>query len=58
VFQLIGHGLTTRQIAEQLHLDIKTIETYRLRIKEKLQLGSATALMQYAVQWMQNSGAS
>ena len=58
VFQLIGHGLTTRQIAEQLHLDIKTIETYRMRIKEKLHLGSATALLQYAVQWMQNTGAS
>jgi DNA-binding NarL/FixJ family response regulator len=58
VFQLIGHGLTTRQIAKQLHVDVKTVETYRARIKEKLQLTSATALLQYAVQWVQNSDAS
>jgi DNA-binding NarL/FixJ family response regulator len=58
VFQLIGQGLTTRQIAKQLHIDVKTVETYRARLKEKLQLTSATALLQYAVQWMQNSDAS
>jgi DNA-binding NarL/FixJ family response regulator len=58
VFQLIGHGLTTRQIAKQLHVDVKTVETYRARIKEKFHLSSATALLQYAVQWVQDSGAS
>lgn len=58
VFQLIGHGLTTRQIAKQLHVDVKTVETYRSRIKEKLQLSSATVLLQYAVQWVQDSGVS
>jgi DNA-binding NarL/FixJ family response regulator len=56
VFQLTGHGLTTREIAKQLHVDVKTVETYRMRIKEKLHLGSATALLQYAVQWTQDSG--
>jgi len=58
VFQLIGHGLTTRQIAQQLHLDVKTVETYRFRIKEKLHLSNATALLQHAVQWVQESGVS
>lgn len=58
VFQLIGHGLTTRQIAKQLHVDVKTVETYRSRIKEKLHLNSATVLLQYAVQWVQDFGVS
>jgi DNA-binding NarL/FixJ family response regulator len=58
VFQLIGHGLTTRQIAKQLHVDIKTVETYRIHLKEKFQLASATALIHHAVQWVQISGAS
>jgi DNA-binding NarL/FixJ family response regulator len=58
VFQLIGSGLTTRQIAKQLHVDVKTVETYRTRIKEKFHLTSGTALIQYAVQWVQDSGAS
>ena len=56
VFQLTGHGLTTREIAKQLRVDVKTVVTYRMRIKDKLHLGSATALLQYAVQWTQNSG--
>jgi DNA-binding NarL/FixJ family response regulator len=55
VFQLTGQGLTTREIAKQLHVDVKTVETYRMRIKDKLHLGSATALLQYAVQWTQDS---
>ncbi len=51
VFLMIGHGRGTRQIAEQLHLSVKTIETYRSHIKEKLNLGDATELLQYAIQW-------
>lgn len=51
VFNLIGRGLGTRQIAEQLYLSIKTIETYRSHIKEKLNLSSAGELLQYAIQW-------
>ena len=58
VFQSIGQGLTTRQIAKQLHVDIKTVETYRIRIKEKFHLSSATSLIQHAVQWVLSSGAS
>jgi DNA-binding NarL/FixJ family response regulator len=52
VFLLLGQGHGTRQIAEKLHLSIKTIETYRAHIKEKLNLASATELLQYAIQWV------
>jgi len=53
VFRLIGHGHGTRQIAEDLHLSVKTIETYRAHIKEKLSLGNATELVRQAVQWVE-----
>lgn len=52
VFEQIGHGITTRQIAEKLHLSPKTIETYRENIKHKLNLANATELTQHAVQWV------
>ena len=52
VFEQIGHGVTTRQIAETLHLSPKTIETYRENIKHKLNLANATELTQRAVQWV------
>jgi DNA-binding NarL/FixJ family response regulator len=52
VFHLIGQGYGTRQIAERLHLSIKTIETYRAHIKEKLNLADAAELLQYAIQWV------
>ena len=51
VFSLIGQGYGTRLIAERLHLSIKTIETYRSHIKEKLNLSDATELLQYAIRW-------
>jgi DNA-binding NarL/FixJ family response regulator len=51
VFQLLGEGKGTRQIAEQLCLSAKTIETYRSRIKEKLNLKSGSELMRCAFQW-------
>lgn len=52
VFEMIGRGLGTRQIAAQLHLDVKTIETYRARIKEKLKLKDAAELLQRAIAWV------
>ncbi|MFA5554285.1 MAG: response regulator transcription factor [Phycisphaerae bacterium] len=55
VFSLIGEGFGTRQIAERLHLSIKTIETYRAHIKDKLNLADASELLQYAIRWV-NSG--
>jgi DNA-binding NarL/FixJ family response regulator len=51
VFELIGQGLTTRQIANKLHLSPKTVETYRENIKSKLNLANATELTRHAVQW-------
>lgn len=51
VFRLIGMGHPTRQIADQLCVSIKTIETYREHIKEKLDLHNATELIQHAVSW-------
>ena len=52
VFQLIGKGFGTRQISERLFLSIKTIETYRAHIKEKLHLADSAELLQYAIQWV------
>jgi len=55
VFRLIGQGYRTRQIAEKLHLSMKTIESYRAHIKEKLKLSDGTELLKYAIQWVQSS---
>lgn len=51
VFRLIGEGHSTRRIAEQLQLSIKTVESYQAHIKEKLSLRSARELVQLAIQW-------
>ena len=51
VFRLIGGGHSTRQIAEELRLSVKTVESYQAHIKEKLSLRSARELMQHAIQW-------
>lgn len=51
VFSLLGQGRGTRQIADQLCLSVKTIETYRSRIKEKLNLSTGSELLQCAFQW-------
>ncbi len=56
VFELIGRGITSREIAQDLRLDAKTIETYRGRIKKKLAIRSATELHQKAMQWVQQIG--
>ncbi|MFB3785774.1 MAG: response regulator [bacterium] len=51
VYQMIGQGLGTRDIAERMHISPKTVQSYRSRIKDKLQLGSSSDLLQHAVQW-------
>lgn len=51
VFRLIGKGLTTREIAEQMKLGVKTIGTYRDRVKQKLALKTASELTRRAVLW-------
>lgn len=53
VFQLIGQGKSTRDIAEQLHLSSKTVDVHRSHIKEKLDLKDATALIRHAVRWVE-----
>ncbi len=52
VFRLVGQGVRTAEIARRLHLSIKTIETYRDRIRMKLHLSDGTALVHYATKWM------
>src|SRR6202140_32162 len=54
VFRLIGEGHGTRQIAEELHLSVKTIESYQAHIKEKLALRNARELVKHAIQWAVN----
>jgi DNA-binding NarL/FixJ family response regulator len=49
VFELIGRGLNTHDIAHQLHIAVKTVETYRARIKQKLSLKDASELLQLAI---------
>jgi len=51
IFRLIGEGYKASQIAKKLHLSVKTVETYRGRLKEKLNLDSAAELLQYAIKW-------
>lgn len=52
VFDLIGRGLETKQIAQRLQLSRKTVETHRERIKDKLNLRSGTELTRHAFQWV------
>ena len=51
VFGLIGQGMGPSQIAEQLHLSVKTIESHREKIKKKLNLLSGSELARWAIQW-------
>ncbi len=53
VFQMIGLGRTSREIAETLHLGTKTVDTYRERIKQKLHLKNAAELYHRATEWIQ-----
>lgn len=54
VFEMIGQGFGTRQISHRLALHMRTVETYRARIKEKLQLKDADELRQFAIRWFQS----
>lgn len=51
ILQMIGRGLSSRQIADALHLSVKTIEAHRQRIKGKLELASGAQLVQFAAHW-------
>src|SRR4051812_11822522 len=53
VMALIGQGQSTRNIADSLHISIKTVESHRLHMKEKLGLPHASDLIRFAVQWVE-----
>lgn len=57
VFRMLGHGKGTRQIAEEMSVTIPTINSFRNRIKEKLQLKTSTEVMLHAIQWVQQESA-
>jgi DNA-binding NarL/FixJ family response regulator len=56
VFQLIGNGYSTRQIAQKLNLSSKTIDSYREHLKLKLNLDSGADLVRHAIQWARSEG--
>ena len=56
VLQFIGRGRGTREIAAEMHVSVKTVETYRAHIKEKLKLRTAPELMRFAVDWVGHQG--
>ncbi len=56
VFEMIGRGMTTRQIADTLRRSVKTVETYRENLKAKLNLKNSAELSRHAVQWVLERG--
>ncbi len=54
VFQMIGEGYKSQDIAKKLCLSIKTIDTYRMRIREKLNFKDSTELTKAAIEWVHN----
>jgi DNA-binding NarL/FixJ family response regulator len=57
VFQLLGRGYSTRQIADHLHVGFKTVQTYSARLKEKLKLDNITQLLHEAIRWHESQQA-
>jgi len=56
VLQLTGEGMTTKQIADKLCVSVKTVETYRVRIKTKLNIKTHPDFVQYAIRWTKSPG--
>lgn len=56
VFELTGKGLTTKDIGKKLHISVKTVESHRANIKDKLHLDTANELMRHAVRWVEGTG--
>jgi DNA-binding NarL/FixJ family response regulator len=56
VFELIGRGLATRDIAKTLGVGVKTVETHRYRIKEKLGVKAAHEMVHFAIRWVEGQG--
>jgi len=57
VFNLLGRGLETRQVADSLNVSIKTVQAYCARIKQKLRLSTATELLREAIRWHEQQSA-
>ena len=55
VLRLVGRGLGTRQIASDLHISVKTVESHRMHLKEKLKISTAPALVHFAVEWVHHT---
>lgn len=55
VFELTGKGLSTKEIGEKLHISVKTVESHRANIKNKLQVDTSNELMRHAVRWVEES---
>jgi DNA-binding NarL/FixJ family response regulator len=53
VFELIGQGKATREIADHLHLSVKTVEVHRANIRKKLKLASGTDVVHQAIRWVE-----
>lgn len=58
VFQLLGSGIKTREVADKLHLSIKTVETHRENIKHKLKFSDSVELIRHATNWVNSQGSS
>lgn len=56
IFQLISQGKGTRDIAEKLHLSVKTVDVHRANVKAKLKLTSASELVRFAARWSESQG--
>jgi DNA-binding NarL/FixJ family response regulator len=54
IFQLVGQGQGTKDIAHKLHLSAKTVDVHRANIKSKLKLASLPELIHYAVRWTES----
>jgi DNA-binding NarL/FixJ family response regulator len=57
VLELLGRGFGTREIADELHLSVKTIETHRAHIKEKLGFHDAGEMVRFAIDWVAQEAA-
>jgi DNA-binding NarL/FixJ family response regulator len=54
VFELIGQGLSTRDIAKRLHLSVKTVQVHRVNVKRKLHVRTSSKLISYAARWIEH----